>query len=89
MRSIITFPILLVLPASAPAAQIYSPTPVPAGGGSLSSSYNNGGNNVEESPDLNAGSWASSLVPVTTQASQNQVFVANPVGRKFFRSIKP
>lgn len=89
MRSIITFLILLVLPASAPAAQIYRLTPVPAGGGFLSSPYSNGGNNVEESPDLNAGSWASSLLPVTTQASQNQVSVTNPVGRKLFRLIKP
>lgn len=89
MRSIITFPILLVLPASAPAARIYSPTPVPAGGGSLSSSYNNGGNNMEKSPDLNAGSRAGSALPVTTHASLNQVFVTNPVGRKIFRLFKP
>lgn len=59
MKSIITFLALLLIPASARAAEIYSQTPAPAGGGYLSSTYSNGGSNVEEFV------WDSFSVPTT------------------------
>lgn len=40
---------------------------------------------LQESTDLGAAGWVGSVLPVTTNGSQNQVFITNPSATRFFR----
>jgi hypothetical protein len=44
---------------------------------------------LQDSPDLSAGSWLDSDLPIITSGGQNQVPIPNPTGSLFFRLAKP